>query len=113
MMLFLHSINNPYDAVDLHTRCIIILLFQNALLQHVFYRLVFGQQVHSVYRISHHHGAGDGPKISIHLYLKLQVLAMSAIANHLEVVIDASALNHGYPIQNYAIVTVKSSHNTN
>ena len=36
MMLFLHSINNPYDAVDLHTRCIIIFLFlQNALLQHV------------------------------------------------------------------------------
>ena len=28
----------------------------------------------------------------------------------LEVVLDASALKHGYPVQNYAIVTVKSSH---
>ena len=33
--------------------------------------------------------------------------------NLLEVVIDASALKLGYPVQNYAIVTVKSSHDTN
>ena len=28
-------------------------------------------------------------------------------------VIDASALKLGYPVQNYAIVTVKSSHDNN
>ena len=36
---------------------------------------------------------------------------IKCIANLLEVVIDVSALK-GYPVQNYAIVTVKSSHNT-
>ena len=30
-----------------------------------------------------------------------------------EVVIDASALKHGYPVQNYAIIAMKSSHKAN
>ena len=60
--------------------------------------------------------------MSKHHTVTLSVLCTSVIWNNnwnfilthnvnlLEVVIDASALKHVYPVQNYAIVTVKSSH---